>query len=90
MVAKGCDSRNIVTHVIENKIARDQLYIIGVPCTGMIDRRMINAMVADVTEVTEQDDTIIVKSPAGEQATPKASCCKKLHHLRASQPGHPR
>ena len=28
VVAKGCDSRNIVTHVIENKIARDQLYII--------------------------------------------------------------
>ncbi len=39
IVAKGCDSRNIVTHIIENKIKREQLYIIGVPCTGMMDKR---------------------------------------------------
>ena len=38
IVAKGCDSRNIVTHIIENKINRDQVYIIGVPCQGMVDR----------------------------------------------------
>jgi formate dehydrogenase subunit beta len=25
IVAKGCDSRNIVTHIIENKIKRDQV-----------------------------------------------------------------
>ena len=25
IVAKGCDSRNIVTHMIENKIKREQL-----------------------------------------------------------------
>ncbi|MDY0362844.1 MAG: 4Fe-4S ferredoxin, partial [Desulforegulaceae bacterium] len=35
IVVKGCDSRNLVTHIIENKIKRDQLYIIGVPCTGL-------------------------------------------------------
>ena len=44
IIAKGCDSRNIVTHIIENKIKRDQLVIIGVPCKGMIDRRKINSM----------------------------------------------
>jgi formate dehydrogenase subunit beta len=44
IVAKGCDSRNIVTHIIENKIKREQLVIIGVPCKGMIDRRRITAM----------------------------------------------
>ncbi|WP_459925724.1 4Fe-4S ferredoxin [Desulfatiferula olefinivorans] len=38
IVAKGCDSRNIVTHIIENKIKRDQLVIIGVPCKGMNDK----------------------------------------------------
>ena len=41
IVAKGCDSRNIVTHILENKIKREQLYIIGVPCLGMIDKRRI-------------------------------------------------
>ena len=42
--AKGCDSRNIVTHIIENKIKKEQLVIIGVPCKGMIDRRKVNAL----------------------------------------------
>ncbi|MCP3925394.1 MAG: 4Fe-4S ferredoxin [Desulfobacterales bacterium] len=35
IIAKGCDSRNINTQIIENKIKRDQLFIIGVPCSGM-------------------------------------------------------
>jgi formate dehydrogenase subunit beta len=48
VIAKGCDSRNIVTHIIENKIKREQVYIIGVPCTGMIDKRKITGMVKPV------------------------------------------
>ena len=41
VVAKGCDSRNIVIHLQENQVQRDQLYILGVPCQGMLDRRRI-------------------------------------------------
>jgi len=41
VVAKGCDSRNIVVQILENQIKREQLYIIGVPCLGMIDRRQV-------------------------------------------------
>ena len=44
IIAKGCDSRNIVTHIIENKIKREQIIIIGTPCQGMIDKRKLNAM----------------------------------------------
>ena len=29
IIAKGCDSRNIVVHIVENKIKREQLHIIG-------------------------------------------------------------
>jgi len=62
IIAKGCDSRNIVTHIIENKIKREQLIIIGVPCQGMIDKRKINAMfTGEILEVIESDDTITVK-----------------------------
>ncbi len=62
IIAKGCDSRNIVTHIIENKIKREQLVIIGVPCQGMIDKRKINAMfTGEILEVIESDDTITVK-----------------------------
>mgnify|MGYP005621577637 CR=1 FL=1 len=41
VVAKGCDSRALVELIKEKQIARDQLYIIGVPCTGMIDRKRV-------------------------------------------------
>ena len=41
IVANGCNSRNIVTHIIENQIKRDQLYIVGIPCEGMIDHRAV-------------------------------------------------
>lgn len=43
IVAKGCDSRNIVVHLLENQIKREQLVILGVPCSGMLDRRRIAA-----------------------------------------------
>jgi len=39
IVVKGCDSRNLITLIVENKIKRDQLYIIGVPCTGVLDKK---------------------------------------------------
>lgn len=43
IVAKGCDSRNINVLLLENQIKREQLHIIGVPCTGMVDKRRILA-----------------------------------------------
>ncbi|MBW2487249.1 MAG: 4Fe-4S ferredoxin, partial [Deltaproteobacteria bacterium] len=72
IVAKGCDSRNIVTHIIENKIKRDQLVIIGVPCKGMIDRRKISAMFeAEIGEVIEDGNTITVKGADFEETIDK-------------------
>jgi ferredoxin len=41
IAAKGCDSRSIVIHLLENQIKRDQLHILGIPCHGMIDKRKI-------------------------------------------------
>ncbi len=41
IVAKGCDTRSIAVLMVENQIAREQLYIIGVPCRGMLDRRRV-------------------------------------------------
>ena len=62
IIAKGCDSRNIVTHIIENKIKREQLVIIGVPCKGMIDKRKIGFMFDDeILDVIEDENNITVK-----------------------------
>ena len=63
IVATGCNSRNIVTHIVENQIKREQLYIVGVPCTGMVDHRAINRAVKQrhILEVLEEGDTLIVR-----------------------------
>jgi formate dehydrogenase subunit beta len=72
IVAKGCDSRNIVTHIIENKIKREQVVIIGVPCKGMIDRHKIEAMAeGEIKEVIETDDTIQIKGDGFEKTLDK-------------------
>ena len=73
IVAKGCDSRNIVNHILENKIKREQLVIIGVPCRGMIDKRNITTMAeGDILKVTETDDQVTVETATGKQTYQRA------------------
>jgi len=88
IIAKGCDSRNIVTHVIENKIKRDQLYIIGVPCTGMIDHHKINAMFDDeIQKVEESGDQITIFGSGFSETLQTGFACRELRRLHPSQPG---
>lgn len=57
VVAQGCVSRNINLLVQENQLARDSVYVIGVPCIGMLDRRKIEARApGHVLEVREELD----------------------------------
>ncbi len=74
VVAKGCDARNIVLHTMENQIQRDQVFIMGVPCKGMVDRRKIIAALKgqEVLEVTEDLDTIVAKGEGFETSFIKA------------------
>jgi coenzyme F420-reducing hydrogenase beta subunit len=63
VVAKGCDTRNLVVHILENQIPRENLYILGAPCKGMIDRRRIAAELKgrEAADVEESDGKILVK-----------------------------
>ncbi len=73
IIAKGCDARNIVTHIIENKISREQLYIIGVPCTGMVDKGKISALFEDeITSFSEKGDFLQVNTSTSELNVEKA------------------
>jgi ferredoxin len=62
-VAKGCDVRAIVELIKENQITRDQIVIIGVPYSGMVDRRRIEAELdgKEILAVEEKGDDIILK-----------------------------
>ena len=62
VVAKGCDARNIVGHIIENQISREQVYIIGVPCQGMIEPSLILEKEGrPIIEAVEADGQLTLK-----------------------------
>ena len=86
IVANGCNSRNIVTHIIENQIKREQLYIVGIPCTGMIDHRAVKRAAGgkEILEVTEDNDSFTVTGSGFQQAFQKkdflrTNCAVCLH-----------
>lgn len=74
VVAKGCDVRSIVALIKENQINKDNLYIIGIPCSGMIDQNKVSAAVdgKDITEATDNGDQIVIKGAGFEQTAAKA------------------
>ena len=73
IVATGCNSRNMVTHIIENQVKREQLYIVGIPCTGMIDHRAVERAVGhrEIVEVKEDGDGFTVKGRDFEETLEK-------------------
>ena len=73
VVATGCNSRNMVTHIIENQIKREQLYIVGIPCTGMIDHRAVDRAVGhrEIGEVKEDGDSFTVTGKDFEETLEK-------------------
>lgn len=72
IVAKGCDSRNIVTHIIENKIKREQLVVIGVPCKGMVDKRKVALKCpGEISEVIENETGLTAKGNGFSQSFEK-------------------
>ncbi|MBW1989128.1 MAG: 4Fe-4S dicluster domain-containing protein [Deltaproteobacteria bacterium] len=73
VVAKGCDSRNIALHIVENQVDRERLFVIGAPCTRMVDRRKVAAAVGgrEISGVSEQDGKLTVSGPGYEQTVDK-------------------
>lgn len=85
IIAKGCDTRNIVNHMVENKITRDQLHIIGVPCNGMVDRAKISSQFdREIIEYAEKGDTLVLTTALGttqvlKKDYLKANCTTCMH-----------
>lgn len=67
IIAKGCDSRTLVVLMQENQLLRDDLYIIGVSCQGVIDQKKIEAETGEVIEASITDGKISVKGMEGDK-----------------------
>lgn len=61
IVAKGCDSRSLVVLMQENQLLRDDLYIIGVSCQGVINKKKIENVTGEIIAATIADGLISVQ-----------------------------
>ncbi|MEM4724756.1 MAG: 4Fe-4S dicluster domain-containing protein [Candidatus Hadarchaeum sp.] len=85
IVAKGCDSRSIVALLTEHQLEREKIYIIGVPCRGMVDRRIVARRVpGEVLAAREEGEEIVVEGEGFSVRMPRSevlyrSCAACVH-----------
>ncbi len=85
IIAKGCDTRAIVALINEHQLQREQVRIIGVPCRGMVDRRVIARRApGEVLAVREEGDEIVAQGADFSLRLPRSevlyrSCASCAH-----------
>lgn len=74
VVAKGCDVRSIIELIKENQIRREDLVIIGVPCSGMISRQKVEKLLGgeELTEAGIDGGTVSLKGKSVSKSVPLA------------------
>lgn len=86
---KPCDSYSFNQLVKENRILRDKVYIVGVPCDGKIDaERVISAGTAGATAMTSDGTTVKAQTLYGEKTVARddvlaerCTSCKSRKHV---------
>lgn len=75
IMVKGCDSRSVVELLKENQIDRDKVFIVGVPCSGIVDREKLLAVLGispgEVVAVEDKGDAFLVTLKGGTQRVEK-------------------
>lgn len=72
IIAKGCDDRSIVTCIVEKQIDRDNVFIIGLPCSGIIDRKKVEVELSgeEILKARIYEDHIILEGNGFERKLP--------------------
>jgi ferredoxin len=69
ILVKGCDSRSVVELLKEKQIERDKVLIVGVPCSGIVDKDKLLSVLgispADVVAAEDGGDTFLVTTREG-------------------------
>ena len=80
IVAKGCDARSIVGHLKEGRLERDRVFIIGVPCAGLIDLDKIEKLTGkdrdEIDDIGWAGDKAVVEARAVGRPV-RASRCSR-------------
>ena len=69
IVARGCTSRSIVIHLVEKQYDRSEVVILGVPCTGYVDRKKLAALLnnEEVLDGAVDGEHLTVRTASGEK-----------------------
>ncbi len=69
VVAKGCTSRSLVIHLQEKQYDRDEVVILGVPCTGYVAKRKVAKLVngEEVLQATIDGGKLSIQTNGGNK-----------------------
>jgi len=64
IIAKGCDSRSIVSLIQDNKVAREDVVILGIPCPGIIDLSKVEELIGkdrdELEAISREGDKVVI------------------------------
>ena len=64
IVAKGCDSRSIVSLIQDKQVARENIVIMGIPCPGIIDLKKVELLLGrdrdELDDITRDGDRVVI------------------------------
>ena len=65
IVVKGCDSRSIVSLIQDNKVAREDVVILGIPCLGIIDLSKVEKLTGkdrdELDDIAREGDKVVIR-----------------------------
>lgn len=69
ILCKGCDSRSLVGLIKEKQVNRENLFIVGISCSGVVDSKKISSQLdgSEIMSIDEDTDSIVVKLKDGER-----------------------
>ncbi len=74
LVVKGCDSRAVVQIIQEKGLKREDVVLIGIPCTGVVNPKKLKSRYpnyAEIVEVEEKDSSFSIKFNEENHTIPK-------------------
>jgi ferredoxin len=74
IMVKGCDSRSVVELLKEHQIDRDKVFIVGIPCSGIVDIEKLLAVLdspGEVVVVEDDGDAFLVAVKEGMRRVAK-------------------
>jgi len=75
IMVKGCDSRSVVELLKENQIDRDKVFIVGIPCGGIVDTEKLLAVLGispgEVVAVDDDGDAFLITIREGTRRVQK-------------------